>query len=235
MYVKEKLMKLRRFFFASLLSLAAVQFCFSQEKPKAELVCKFGAVINDTPQALFDNFHSSVHNTNSKGYVIVHGTKDEPLTNYIVERRIKGCFRWSKRSDVDFVFLLGENREEFEVEFWKVPHGADKPAYIEKPRDYKLVGLIEPIKVHMLSIDEEYCPLYFDMKFYSQFLKANSNLVGKIVIYEKTLKSYQREKRKYSRELIKANGVSVQQINFARGKYYGDPDAEFWYIPKKKK
>ncbi len=164
-------MKLRRLFFAFLLLLAAFQFCFSQEKPKTELIWKFGKVINDELLALYDNFYSSVYNSNSKGYIIVYGTKDDPLTKYIVERRIKGCFRWGERSDKNFVFVLSKEREEFEVEFWKVPNGADKLQYTETPRDYKLVGLTEPRMIYKLNIADEYCPLYFDIEFYSKFLE----------------------------------------------------------------
>lgn len=231
----KKAMKFHRLFFAFLISLAAFQFCFSQDKPKAVLIWKFGKVINDELLAVYDNFYSTVYDTNSKGYVIVYGTEDDPLTKYTFESHIKGCFRWTKRSDENFVFVLGENRKEFEVEFWKVPNGADKPQYTETPRDYKLVGLTEPRMFYKLNIADEYCPLYFDMEFYSKFLNANSNLVGKITIYEKTLKSYQREKQKYLRELTATNKVSARQIIFVRGKYYGEPDAEFWLVRQKKK
>ncbi len=228
-------MKLRRFLFVFLILLVAFQFCFSQGKPKAVLIDKFGKIINDELQARIENFYSSTYDTNSKGYVIVHGTKDDQLTKYTFERHIKGCFRWGKWSNENFIFVLGEDRIELEVELWKVPSGAGKPQYAETPRDYKLPKLTEPRKIYLLNIADEYCPLYFNVEFYSQFLKANFNLTGKIVIYEKTLKNYQREKRKYLRELTETNNISAERIVFVRGKYYGEPDAEFWYIPNGKK
>jgi hypothetical protein len=228
-------MKLHQLFFTFLLLLAAFQFCFSQEAPKAVLFDKFGRVGNDELQAHIDPFYSSVRDTNSKGYIIVYGTKDDQLTKYIFERHIKGCFRYRKLPDEIFIFALGEDRNKFETELWQVPDGAEKPLFTETPRDYKISKLTEPRMISILSSDDDYCPLGFDMEFYSKFLKANSYINGKIIIREKTYKDYQKEKQKYLLELIETNKVSVRQIKIVRGKYNGASDAEFWYVPKKRK
>ncbi len=228
-------MKLRKILLILICLFAILQTSFGQEKPQAILIDKFGKIINDDLLARFDSFYFSIYDTNSKGYVIVHGTKDDPLTKYTFERHIKGCFRMGKRSDENFIFALAEDRDKFEVEIWKVPNGAEKPQFIDMPRDYKLDELTKPRIVHKLNIADEYCPLFFDMEFYSKFLKANPNIIGKIIIYEKSLKNYQRERLKYLRDLTKTNGVALQQISFVRGKYYGETDAEFWLVPQSKK
>lgn len=235
-YSSREFMKLHQLFLTFLLLFAAFQFCLSQEKPKAVLDDKFGAIINDDLLARIDGFFQNITaDKNSKGYIIVHGTKNNSLLKYTFERHIKGCFRWANFPENNFTFVLAEDRDKFEVELWKVPNGAEKPQFIETPRDYKILELTKPRYVYKLNIDDSYCPLFFNMEFYSNLLKANPNLIGKIIIYEKALKNYQKEKLKYSRELVKTYRISPQQMIFVRGKYYGEPDAEFLLVPKKKK
>ena len=209
--------------------------CFAQEQSKAILVERFGGLTNDPLQATIYNFIEDITKTNSKGFIIVYGTKKSQLSKYLYERKIRGCFQWGNYSDNNFSFALGEDKNDFTIELWKVPVGAEKPRFEEAKRDYNLSQITQPHLIYQYSLSDEYCPLYFDMKFYSRFLNANPNIIGKIVIREKTLSKYNKEKQKYLQELTKTNKVSLKQIKFVRAKYESESDAEFWLIPQKKK
>lgn len=227
-------MKLRKSFLFLLILLASFQIDFGQEKPI--LVDQFGRLSNDPLLARIDSFSQAVIAAeNSKGYIINYGTEKDQLAKYINERRIRGCLRWMKYPEDKFIFALGADKNELRTELWKVASDKEKPLFDEIKRDYSLSKLIEPRLVYQSSWVDEYCPVSFDMEFYSRFLKANSNLTGKIVIRERTLKKYLKEKRKYFRELTKTENVSSRQIKFVRGKYRGEPDTEFWFVPQKKK
>jgi len=226
-------MKSQKVFLVLIVLLAYFQICIGQEESKAVLIDTFSRGSNDDLLARIYNFFPFI-DKNSKGYIIIHGTKISPLSKYLYERKIKGCFQWVKYPVKNFDFVLAEDKDEFRVEFWKVPNGSDKPQFVEIIRDYKLSEMTEPYLIYQYSWFDEYCPLYFNLEFYSKFLKANtSNLIGKIVIREKTLTQYRRVRQKYLKELTESNGISQKQLRFVRAKYEHESDSEFWLVPVK--
>ncbi len=227
-------MKLIKVIFTILILLLTFQFCFGQEKPKAELIDKFSYESNDPLQARIFNLISAVKKSNSKGYIIIHSSTKDSLDKYLYERRIKNCFRWAKLPDKNFVIVLGEDRNDFEVELWKVPNGADKPQFTETRKDYVVTSLSKPKLIHKLQWNEEYCPLYFDLQFYSKFLKVNPNLVGRIIIREKKLSNFNKVKQELTRQLTITNKVSKTQLEFVKDKIEYSEDVEYWFVLKNK-
>jgi hypothetical protein len=183
------------------------------------------------------NFGNILTQNKSRGLVVLYAPKGSSILRYLYEGRVKGCFKkWNyDDSNITYVFAEDDEKDDIFMQFWELPPSAKPPDYKEFPRDYKLSDLSKPVLIDNLYKKGDHCPLYFDMKFYSQFLNANPDIDAKIVIYEKTLSAYQRERQKYLQELTEQEKIPAPRIIFVRGKYKGVSDAEFWLVPGKKK
>ena len=202
---------------------------------KAGIIDEFGSLDNDSLLARVYNLSVTLQNTNGKGFIIIYGEKSNPLKKYLAERRLKGCYKWGGFSTENVEIALGEEVDDLKFQFWKIPNGAEKPVFIEINRSYDLSGLNKPQLIYKSTYSYEFCPLYFDLEFYSKFLKANRNLTGKIVISEKNRSEYQAVKKKYLQMMKEINNFPLKQIQFVKGKYYEEPDNEFWLVPQKKR
>ncbi|CAN5327421.1 hypothetical protein BH10ACI1_BH10ACI1_21010 [soil metagenome] len=228
-------MKLQRFISIFFILSISFQICLGQTLPKSNLVFEFEKVINDELLAIVDSFMIILNKNNSNGYVVLYGTNKNPTAKYINKRRIEGCFLSRKYSSKNISFVFIQDKDKVGGQFWEIPKDAVKPEFNEVPQDYKITNLSEPNLIYKVNNDNDYCPIHFDLQFYSLFLNANPEIVGKIVIYEKTIGNYRREKQKYLQELTKKHKILPKQIKFVRGKYNLDIDAEFWLVPAKKK
>ena len=140
-----------------------------------------------------------------------------------------------KYDDSNISYIFADGRDDVFMQFWEIPPNTPPPELIEVPRDYKLADLSKPVMIDNLFKKVVYCPLSFDMKFYARFLNANPNIDAKIVIYEKTLAAYEKERLKYFQELTENEQIPPPRITFVKGKFNAVPDAEFWLVPVKKK
>ena len=140
-----------------------------------------------------------------------------------------------KFDDSNISYIFADGRDDIYMQFWEIPPNTSPPEYNEVPHDYKLADLSKPVMIDNLYKKVAYCPLSFDMKFYARFLNANPNIDAKIVIYEKTLPAFEKEKLKYFQELTESEQIPPQRITFVKGKFNSVPDAEFWLVPVKKK
>ena len=123
-------MKIRRLFFTFLLSLAAFQFCFSQEKPKAVLFEEFGNINCEELLARMDAFYNVLSNDpSSQGYIIIYGKGDETVRKLSYELLINGSIKFRNFDKSRIVRIRGAERENLEIELWKVPAGAEKPVF----------------------------------------------------------------------------------------------------------
>ena len=79
-------------------------------------------------------------------------------------------------------FVFGENADQLEVEFWRSSKDFRSPQFSKDgtvtnwPILRSRLSLIVPFR------RTEYCPLNFDLEWYSQLMKANPAFVGKVVI-----------------------------------------------------
>src|SRR5215211_4012857 len=187
-------MKFQKPFFALVISLSLFHAAFGQGLTESRLVDYFGKIINDDLQGRVVYFMNILNKNNSHGYIVLYGENVHPLATYINERRIQGCLLLMKYSSDNLSFIFTNDKPEVGVQFWESPSGSRKPQFNEIPHDYKLTKLTKPHKIYMVNVDDDFCPLRFDMEFYSRFLNADPNIAAKIVIYEKTLRKYQKER-----------------------------------------
>ena len=210
----------------------AFQIGFGQESSEIELIDRFGRVSNDELLSRFDPFYQAINGTNSTGYILIHTSKNEPITKYLYGRKIKGCFLNRRVSDKNFIFAFVEDKKESGIEFWKVSKGVEKPKFTEIKPDYNLLGITQPHLVYDNSWEDDYCPLHFDLEFYAKFLKANPTLIGKLIIHGKTLKYFRKHSQDYLKELTETHKVPQKQLKFVRANQSFEGNVEFWLVPK---
>jgi hypothetical protein len=226
-------MKLRRLFFAFLLLLAAFQFCFSQEKPKAVLIDEFDKVTCDELSLRLDElFLALTTNEGSKGYIIISGYKNEPIKKYSFAEMIKGYANLTKLVNKRFVFIFND-AENARTQLWLVPTDSDVSTFAQKTENYELPQTFKPTLIYANSWDE-FCAESFSNELYSKFLQTNSNVKGNLVIYEKSLKNFRKTEKTLLDELVKVYKIPPNQLKtfYVRKNI---SDVEFWLVPKKKK
>jgi len=210
------------------LTLMLTAVVFAQELPV--LVDRFGRQTNDALMTRTDRFSDMLGTTDSAGFVIVKGS---PLMKLLIQRKIEGCLRWRARPVDQFTFVFGENADQLEVEFWQSSKGFRSPQFSKTEPNYKLADLKKPIELNSAFSTNEYCPLNFDLEWYSQFMKANPAFVGKVVIDASRSDFLSRVVR--HRKKLAELGVDPSRVRFLRHHFVHERDEQWWLIPPKSK
>ena len=197
---------------------------FGQERPVQ--LDEFGPVTNDALMARVEYFANEILEKNSDGFAILRGP---PLMKYLMRRKIEGCLRWRGRPIDQLKFVYGEDREDLRVYFWKVPKGSELAPYSDQTFDYRLPQLKAPVELSSSSATDEYCPIYFDIDWYSKFLVANPSLRGKVVI-DTSKSDFLKRVVKYRKRLASL-GVQSSRVSFLRHKFEHERDEQWWLIP----
>jgi hypothetical protein len=246
-------MKLRRFLFAFLISLAAFQFCFSQEKPKAVLLDEFGKFCSEEFSARLDAYISELfNNPTSAGYIVFYGEKTLPeAKNQHYSNATKYLTRF-RRIDMSRIMILrGENRNEMLTQFWIVPVGAIPPkpekAFVEsKITSTKLfdngyadfnrdAGNLDIYVNGFLDLGCDFSP---NRDAFAKILLSNRNLNGYLIIYTKSGKGRKRAAQVANfalKELIRDFNVPRIRLKTLYGGNREAPEIEFWLVPKNDK
>jgi hypothetical protein len=229
-------MKLHRFLFAFLISLAAFQFCFSQEKPKAELFDEFGAVTCEDLIARQDAFIILLQNEPTAiGYAVIYGKKDDSRrSSWRSKRIIDGQTEARGFDEQRLVVIRGKEGAELQIQFWKVPAGAVKPNFNEIEWDFDLSNEKKPFMFSSTGWEEGPCPIGLQLKNYSNYLSANQNARGNIGIFAKSKNEFQKVKQNLLDKLTKDYKVTLKQLRFFYEKRKADFSyQELWLVPQK--
>jgi hypothetical protein len=198
---------------------------------RPRLIAKFtGGVDNDTLAAYMDLFHSERIKTGTPGYVVLRGSNWAKLRNY---RRVTGCLRWRNVSSQEVMYVFAETQPVTEVEFWLVPNGIGSENFHPSEPDYRLDDLNEPVEVSVSQATDEYCPIAFDLEYFSRFLKANPYFSGKAVI-DSPKKNFVPRVLRYRTKLSKL-GISPDRVRYVRRHFAGERDERWWLIPSKRR
>lgn len=228
-------MKSPKIIFIYLVLFASIQLCFGQKKQDSILFDKFGKLSSHQLLANFDGFYADISETNSTGFIVIYETRADPLAKYLYQRNIEGCFQFRQVSDKNFQIAFVDDERETGVEFWKVPAGAQNPMLKEIKPDFYLSGMTRPGLVGISPRQEDFCALDVNLEFYSNFLKANPNITGKLVVQAKNLNNYRKVKQDYLRQLTKTHKIPQKQFYFVKARSSKENNVEFWLEPQAKK
>ncbi|HRH43327.1 MAG TPA: hypothetical protein PKY82_16965 [Pyrinomonadaceae bacterium] len=194
-----------------LLLILTFQVSFGQEKPKAILIDVAGQVNNDSLSSRVDNLKISLGDTD-KSYIVINSEESDQIYKYKMERRILKCSELSPRLKNKVFVLFDNSKNENSTEFWQVPEGAPIPSASDSPKNFVVSKSQKETLIHSTSFENEYCHLHFDLEFYSKFLLANPNLIGKIKVYAKNKNQVSKTAFKLIQNLTKKFKVPRNQI-----------------------
>lgn len=233
-------MKIIKTSFSLILLFTILQFSFGgQQKPKAELIYELGTVGGceyywSSIDVLLDKL---VDENESVGYIVLYGDKDNVIQTLIYKEWVAGHLKRRKFSDRFKTFdekrlkvVRGEPSSNLRIEMWKVSNNAEKPFKFNTNFEYSL-----SIEKPLIFYDAEFdagglCPYLDFRKVFADFLEANPNLYGNVVIYEKSLSNFHKAKKEMLKDMknISQNRLRFfHSTNMFKGKY------ELWFIPNK--
>ena len=227
-------MKHRRFLFAFLISLAAFQFCFSQEKPKAVLIDEFGKV---NCEELFTKFHRFTlevfSEPTSVGYVVIHGKRSDLQQSDLYRKQIRGYVDSLSDEKISIMTVKGKDEEFLKTQLWKVPLNADITLSFEK-WNLSTPNFTKSIKFYNDALEGS-CSSDDGRITFAELLLENPNLSGHLVIKERTLKEFKETERKLLKRFENKYGVSRNRLKTFYRKVENDfdSDVEYWLVRKK--
>jgi hypothetical protein len=223
----------------ALLASGLIAFFFiaglAQAEPKAELIDEFERTPCDDFRARLDLF--SIHlkaQPTSKGYVVVFGEANDMHRNVLYEGMIEGYFRQWKIDLNRIRFVHSGFKEKLTFQFWVVPLGAEPPPFSVVEWSFKVS---ETEKAYLFTWEQNYddiCPEVDGVKLFVQFLRANPNSHGNIVIRNKTYKEIRRKTRVVLAELTQKFRIPRIQLRIftVRETPHGpNPTVEYWLVP----
>lgn len=225
-------MNLRRLFFAFSISLAAFQFCFSQERNEnLTLFASVGEITYEEIAAITDSLAGEVYKTpNAVGYIVFYGGSNK-IDNAFYKRAIVRNLRFRNFDKKRLLVLASINLEKPKFEFWLSKDGT-KPAVKEEADNFVLSTANEAIYfagdlIETTEIEQKQsyyfvgceagCIQYPDLHLLSEFLKANSQLKAFVVIHNKKLKKAKFVKNILSKEILDDTEIQSNRLVFLYG------------------
>lgn len=203
----------------------------SQGVPKAELIDNFSRISCDDFLMRLDVFYGELLNDpTSQGYVVIYGDNADLRIKLVYELWTGGSIRF-RNFDVNRIKIIrGIETRELNIQLWKIPAGGEKTDFKEAGWDFTFAPKTKPY-IFYDEFNDQICSSVPFEKVYAEYLNANPNAFGHIVIYGKSRRNYQRQKNETQILLKDApqNRLRFFQIRDER------ENVEYWLVPRKKK
>ncbi|MEO7658827.1 MAG: hypothetical protein ABIV48_04370, partial [Pyrinomonadaceae bacterium] len=114
--------------------------------------------------------------------------------------------------------------------FWRTSAGIPEKLMKVKKWDLSL-ALTKPIKFEVGDDPGGLCAPFESKRVFTELLRANPNVSGNVVLFEKTLRSF----RANQQEFLALYGSDIKnRLRFFRSRRDDWRDSELWLVPKKK-
>lgn len=221
-------MKFRQFIFIILFSLLGLQFVIGQEKPKAILLDEISQTNCCSLDARTDSLLIGIkENADSKGFIIIFYPKRDFFQSLRYERIFLARTNFTKNISI----IRVETENEFKVQFWFVPNGAESSFDVDNKPSVSLANQTKPKLI--FTTNQDGCYEIGHEKQLAELLSANADLRGNVVIFAKSRKEFLKEQKTLRNELVNKLQVPKNRIKFIFSDI-GYPYVEYWLVPKKK-
>lgn len=228
-------MRVENTFLTLIILFVFFQISFGQEKPEAVLVDEFSALSCDEFLARSDYFFTSLQNNpDSQGYAVISGANAQLHRKISYELLIKGYIAARRFDDRRIILVRSGETKTFSVSFWRVPSGAEKPDFKETKWNFVFPPGSKPFKFYDDAADIICPPTPFE-NVYIEFLKANPQARGNIVIYAKSFKKYNNFKNEARNSLKDISSKRLRFFHVKRNYSSNYANIEYWIVPRKKK
>ena len=221
----------RRFAFVVIIAVSLFGATLGQETPKAVLVDEFGFLQCGDLLARLDAFMVELQNNPSdRGYVLISEAKRYPKAfQRIVETSI-----FTRRFDRERISIVLVGKEMgSEGQFWRVPLGADAPAF--KPTALPEPDLTKPFRY---GSDDRVgiCPT-FSPDLFAKLILDNPGSMARVVIAGPTVSSRLQTAKDVRETFERYTKLPADRISFY---YLHRPEewiweTEYWFIPAKRR
>lgn len=234
-------MTLVKFFSLTILLFVCFQICAGQTQLKAELADKTGKVTYEHLAAITDVFlQRLLQERDSTGYVLIYNEKvSDNRRRFRYEQWLKGHLR-ARRFDEKRIFIIrGEDRNEFQMQFWIVPKGAAKPEYAEAQWSAVLDPQTKPFIFATTEWNNglDYPSEYSSLNLFSEYLEANPSARGHFVVRAESKSAFQKEKSEMTKLLVEKYKINSSRLKFfyvmSKKKDEDYPQVEVWLVPSK--
>lgn len=167
----------------------------------------------------------------TRGVVVIHGIKNEPLTAYRHKALLAGYIDIREFDKSRIVFTRGADENRLRVQMWKALAGSVLPVEAPRSWDYRLPIPKETLIFFQESWKNEECPKTFSFRTYARFLHANRSLSGQIVIKANSFDGFRKRRKLILREMAENKiGKARLLFHFSRSV---DGDIEYGFVRKK--
>ena len=205
----------------------------SQDVPKPILFDAFGSIVCEDLLGRQDAFFAELANNPSDvGYEIIY-TNEKSHRAFVHRLRANFFVRRFDRDRLKFVLAKPKPAQPVSGEFWRVPLGAEPPAY--EPADQELPDATRPFIFGMNS-SENVCPS-FSPDLFAKLIVDNPGSRARLVIYGPT-SSWRKSTAVEELELLtQYTELSKDRVEFyfvhrPREAY---TETEYWYLPPRTK
>jgi hypothetical protein len=207
------------------------QISFGQAKPQAVLFDEMGNPNCEDLAARTNGFLTQLNNEpNSQGYAVFYGDNKYLRRKLGLELWLNGEIKSMRFNSSRIIKIRSAETGGIRIQFWIVPAGVEKPSFNETRWNFVFPQKTKPFIFHDDYSDQICFYISFE-KVFAEYLNANPEARGHIVIHEESLKKY--EKRKKETQNL------LSEIPKRRLKYFyvknDSSNVEFWLVPKKQK
>lgn len=202
--------------------LADSQVTYSQK----QLVNEYYGMNCESGNSIVDAFLVEL-NKDAGGLIIIQPERGDIFGAYKQRSVISNHLLFRRFDGKRIKFGLGESGVRLKTELWAVPTGEIR----NDLWDFSVPEKIKPVLFHSEDQGDGIgCSYVFSLKFYSDFLNANSNLIGRIVIHDRSVQNFERKRARLQNELLNEMKVSKAKVEFA---YIQSEviNIEYWYLP----
>jgi len=229
-------MKLQKTFLVLVILFASFQICVGQEKTQAILLDEFGDVGCEEFWARLDALFSEVYkDSQSHGYILINGKENNLLKYLGYESMAYGIINFRNFDKGQIKVVRGTLNEGKNIQLWKVPRGAKSPDFIESIWSYKLPKSTKAFIFTAYTWGGGVCPSTSYVKLFADFLHANPNARGHLIIRDKPIKNFKVKERKVLNELVNQYKIPHRRLKIFyvkdREYPYSYTDVEFWFVP----
>ncbi len=207
------------------------QISFGQEKTQAVLFDEMGNPNCETLAARTNGLLTQLNNEpTSQGYAVFYGDNKYLRRKLALELWLNGEIKSMKFDSSQIIKIRGAEIGNTRIQFWIVPAGAEKPSFNEEKWNLVFPAKTKPFIFHD-DYSDQICSYVSFEKVFAEYLNANPEAHGHIVIHEKSLKKYEKRKKETQNLLSE---ISKNQLRY----FYVKNDSsnvEFWLVPRKQK
>lgn len=212
------------------------QISFGQEKPTARKIDEFGKLNCEDFWARIDSFHNELlSQPTSIGYAVINRNsqnKDDVKLGLLRRNQTFGLLE--KRLGNNRFRVVKKDSEDFSIELWVVPLGAEIPFEFDENWKTDFPQFLKP-KVYTRTWENgDICPNVSLISF-AEMLLNDKNLSGNIVVFTQTKKQFNQSKKEVLDNFAKNYNIPANRF---RTFFINDQPfegIEYWLVPKKKR